>query len=465
MFQKNNPTRNQQVEMISLDEVVPEHHLVRKIDKHIDFTFIYDLVRDKYCPDNGRPGIDPVVLMKLVILQYMFGIKSMRQTIKEVEVNVAYRWFLGLGFNDPVPHFTTFGKNYERRFKDTDLFEQIFQQILKQAIDHGFVNTKVQFVDATHVKAHANRHKYQRVKVVKKVRSYQDKLDQEIQADREAHGKKELPPKDGPGDPGLDEQESVQSTTDPESGLFHKGEHKEVFAYSVQTSCDENGWILGFEAYPGNLHDSTTFFSFYEQQIQSHRPDLLIMDAGYKNPAIAHRLLSDTTQPLFPYTRPKRKPKGENPYRKTDFVYDEYYDCYLCPQNQVLSYSTTNREGYKEYKSPAKHGRSCPERQRCTHSKNHQKVMTRHVWQEAMEQCEDYRLTPEGKVWYKKRKETIERQFGTAKEHHGFRYTNLLGRAKMQMKAAVTFACLNIKKLVFLLEGREQNGGWIPKMS
>ena len=206
MFQKNNPTRNQQVEMISLDEVVPEHHLVRKIDKHIDFTFIYDLVRDKYCPDNGRPGIDPVVLMKLVILQYMFGIKSMRQTIKEVEVNVAYRWFLGLGFNDPVPHFTTFGKNYERRFKDTDLFEQIFQQILKQAIDHGFVNTKVQFVDATHVKAHANRHKYQRVKVVKKVRSYQDKLDQEIQADREAHGKKELPPKDGPDDPGPDER-------------------------------------------------------------------------------------------------------------------------------------------------------------------------------------------------------------------------------------------------------------------
>ena len=61
--------------MISLDEVVPEHHLVRKIDKHIDFTFIYDLVRDKYCPDNGRPGIDPVVLMKLVILQYIFGIK------------------------------------------------------------------------------------------------------------------------------------------------------------------------------------------------------------------------------------------------------------------------------------------------------------------------------------------------------------------------------------------------------
>jgi hypothetical protein len=91
--------------------------------------------------------------------------------------------------------------------------------------------------------------------------------------------------------------------------------------------------------------------------------------------------------------------------------------------------------------------------------------MTRHVRQEALEQCEDYRLTPEGKVWYKKRKETIERQFGTAKEHHGFRYTNLLGRAKMQMKAAVTFACLNIKKLVFLLEGREQNGGWIPKMS
>ena len=87
---------------------------------------------EKYCPDNGRPSMDPVMLIKIPFIQYLYGIKSMRQTMKEIEVNVAYRWFLGLDMLDPVPHFSTFGKNYTRRFKDTDLFEQIFSKILEK---------------------------------------------------------------------------------------------------------------------------------------------------------------------------------------------------------------------------------------------------------------------------------------------------------------------------------------------
>ena len=89
----------------------------------------------------------------------------MRQTIREVEVNKAYRWFLGLDFYDKVPHFSTFGKNYERRFKNTDIFNQIFENILTQAMSYGFVDTKIQFVNSTHVKAHSNRHKNQKVKI------------------------------------------------------------------------------------------------------------------------------------------------------------------------------------------------------------------------------------------------------------------------------------------------------------
>jgi len=119
-----------QMQIVSLEDLVPQDHLLRKVDKYIDFNFIYDLVEDRYSPDQGRPSIDPVMLIKIPFIQYMFGIKSMRQTIKEIEVNVAYRWFLGLDFYDSVPHFSTFGKNYKRRFEDTDLFEQIFQNIL-----------------------------------------------------------------------------------------------------------------------------------------------------------------------------------------------------------------------------------------------------------------------------------------------------------------------------------------------
>ena len=154
-----------QMQLVSLEQLVPEDHLLRKIDAAIDFDFIYDLVEEKYSPDNGRPSIDPVTLIKIPIIQYMFGIKSMRQTIKEIEVNVAYRWFLGLDFYDSVPHFSTFGKNYKRRFEGTDLFEQIFQRILMQCMKQGLVDTDTVFVDATHVKAAANRNKSKKIQV------------------------------------------------------------------------------------------------------------------------------------------------------------------------------------------------------------------------------------------------------------------------------------------------------------
>lgn len=169
MLHKDNKNKSDQIQMISVEQLVPKDHILRKIDKYIDFDFIYDLVEDKYSLNNGRPSIDPVVLMKLVFIQYLFNINSMRKTIREVEVNVAYRWFLGLDFYDKIPHFSTFGKNYQkRRFKDTNIFNDIFENILNQALEYEFVDTKIQFVDSTHVKANANRQKNQKVKIKQK---------------------------------------------------------------------------------------------------------------------------------------------------------------------------------------------------------------------------------------------------------------------------------------------------------
>jgi len=106
---ENNELRDQ-IQMLSVGDLVPEDHLLRKIDKAIDWSFIYDLVQDKYSPDFGRPSVDPVTLIKIPLIQYLYGIKSMRQTIKEIEVNVAYRWFLGLDFTSKVPHFSTLAR-------------------------------------------------------------------------------------------------------------------------------------------------------------------------------------------------------------------------------------------------------------------------------------------------------------------------------------------------------------------
>lgn len=443
MLHKNSKDKKTQLQMISIEELVPQNHLVRKIEKALDFDFIYELVEDKYCLDNGRPSIDPVVLFKILIIQYIFGIKSMRQTIKEIEVNVAYRWFIGYDFYDKIPHFSTVGKNYERRFKNTEIFEQIFTHILNQAIKIGLVDEKIQFVDSTHVKANANRHKAKKQIVVKKAKAYKTQLEKEIAEDRKEHDKNPIKP---PKDEGPEEKEELKSTTDPESGLFHKGEHKEVFAYCVQTSCDKNGWITECEVYPGNEHDSTTFIDFYENKLKRQKIEKLVMDAGYKTPAILKMLIDDGIQPVIPYTSPKgTRDKGQ--YYPKDYVYDEYYDCYICPEEKILKYSTTARDGYRIYKSDKKICANCPNLERCTKSKNKQKIIARHIWKNYVEAAEEYRYTTQAKKEYKLRKETVERDFAQAKEIHGMRYTNMRGKKKMRAKAYLTFACMNLKKL------------------
>ena len=462
MLSKNSDNSTSQMQIVSIEQLVPEDHLLRKIDATIDFNFIYDLVEDRYCQDNGRPSVDPVTLIKIPIIQYMFGIKSMRQTIKEIEVNVAYRWFLGLDFYDKVPHFSTFGKNYKRRFEGTDLFEQIFTKILFQCMKQGLVDTDTIFVDATHVKAAANRKKAKKILVAKKsAKYYEEQLRKEIDEDRELHEKKPLKDKDDDdnnsssgGNVETPMKEQKQSTTDPESGWFHKGEHKEVFAYAVEAACDKHGWILDYTIHPGNEHDSVTFPVLYEK-LRLLEPKNMVMDAGYKNSAIAKMLIDDGVVPILPYTKPKKR---EGFFRPKDFVYDENYDCYLCPNNQILKYSTTNRDGYREYKSDKHICESCPYLEQCTASKNHQKLVTRHIWQDYLDICENIRLTSEGKNLYSQRKETIERCFGTAKEHHGMRYTQQVGKEKMAMKVGLTFACMNMKKLARILWNRDHKG-------
>ena len=452
MLRKKDRTVTNQIEFVCIGDLVPPGHLLRAIEESIDFHFIYDEVKELYCKNNGRPSIDPVVLIKLIMIQALYGIRSMRQTISDVEVNVAYRWFLGYGLQEKIPHFSTFGKNYERRFKESDLFEKIFVKVLMEAIEAGFLKTDAVFIDATHIKASANKNKYVKQMARHRAHKYKRELLSEINADREEHGKKPLPEKsddDDDGDSGqrepVEEREVKQSTTDPDSGLFHKGEKERCFAYSASVACDKNGFILGVETAAGNIHDSQVFTEIFTQ-VQERFEDVesVVVDAGYKTPGICREILQANKQPIMPYRRPMTK---DGYLRKYEYVYDEYYDCYLCPNDQVLRYSTTNREGYREYKSDPKQCRDCSLRQRCTQSKNCTKVVTRHVWEGFLETAEDIRHTEEGKRLYRLRNETIERVFADAKERHGMRYTHYRGLRKVQHYLTLLFACMNLKKL------------------
>ncbi len=170
----------------------------------------------------------------------------------------------------------------------------------------------------------------------------------------------------------------------------------------------------------------------------------MVMDSGYKTPWIAKKLLEDDITPIMPYKRGMTK-KGY--FRKYEYVYDKEQDTYLCPAKEVLAYCTTNRDGYRMYKSDGTTCKTCDYLYKCTGSKDHKKVVTRHVWAEYMEKVEEIRHRKESKEVYARRKESIERVFAVAKEHHNMRYTNQIGKEAMELKVALTLACINMKKL------------------
>ncbi|RUL55632.1 IS1182 family transposase, partial [Lysinibacillus antri] len=304
MMTKNQNYERDQIEMITIDQLVPHDHLVRKLEAAIDFSFIYPLVEPLYST-LGRPSIDPVVLIKMTFVQYVFGIRSMRQTIKEIETNMAYRWFLGFGFHTEVPHFSTFGKNYVRRFQDTDIFEQIFYRILKEITDKGLLSPDHVFVDSTHVKASANKRKFEKKMVRKETRAYEAKLQEELNQDRVSHGKKPFPPEKFEKE---EMKEIKESTTDPESGYYVKDERTKQFAYSFHAAADRYGFILGTLVTPGNVHDSHMLQPLVEKIMEKVKKPLAVAaDAAYKTPAITKFLFEQDIQPALPYTRPKTK--------------------------------------------------------------------------------------------------------------------------------------------------------------
>ena len=442
---KKEAEQRQAIEMLCTDMLVPKGHLLRKIDAAVNFARIYELVEDLYCEDNGRPSCDPVVLFKLVLIQHLFGIRSLRQTMRDAEVNVAYRWFLGYTMSQQLPHFATISYAFRHRFT-AEVIEGVFRWILEEVARAGYLSAEVVFVDGTHIKANANLKKQMKKAIPVAAKRYQEQLDEEIEADRAAHGKKPLKKDDDDDGPCASGKEKMvaESTTDPESGVFHKGEHKKCFAYTAQTACDKNGYIMEATVNPGNVHDSTAFDELYDRLTERH-PEIeaIVADAGYKTPWISKKVLDDGRIPVLPYKRPMSKKGFFQPYK---YVYDEYYDCVICPENQILNYVTTNREGYREFKSKGYICKGCPSRCNCTENQKYEKTVTKHIWSDYLETVEDIRHTPKYKELYGKRKETIERVFADAKEKYAMRYTLYRGLVQVRNWVRLKFAAMNLKK-------------------
>lgn len=434
--------------MVTLEQLVPSDHLLRKIDAVIDFSFIHDLVSGLYCPDNGRPPLDPTLMFKALFVGYLFGIRSERQLVREIEVNVAYRWFLRLRLTEPVFDASTLSQNRRRRYNDSTVAQDIFDAIVEQAIRHGLVDGTVLYTDSTHLKANANKNRYDKAVVAKSRADYWDALDRAVEADREAHGKPPLPAK--PREPAR--KETKISRTDPQAGyMVRDGKPKGFFYLDHRTVDGRCGIITDSFATPATVHDSIVYLGRLDRQRRRFDFDVRAvgLDAGYATAGIAQGLDQRGILGVTGYNRPR--PPKPGMLAKKDFVYEPAADGYRCPQGQLLGYATTDRDGYRHYRSDPAVCRTCPLLASCMDNANTKRTITRHVWTEARERTDAHRLTDWGRRIYKRRKETVERSFADAKQLFGHRYARFRGLLAVTGQCLLAAAAQNIKKIALAL--------------
>ena len=465
--------RNDCIILKTIDELVPKEHLVRKLDAAIDLKFIEDEVESLYSA-FGKPSIPPLVLFKLLIINYMFGINSMRKTCEECEVNLAYRWYLGLSIDDKIPNYSTWSQNYIRRYRNTEIFKVIFKRILKQAKEYKMLNMKTVYGDGTHQKASANKNKYEDLEVEIEAKSYDEELLKEINEVRIKLNKKSFDNIEK-AEKAFDEKtgEEIEvnkkkniksSKTDPDSGYYHKGEHEKCFAYTHQAFSEGNGFVVSCSTNSGNMHDSVAFDGVYEELMDDYEEEIenVCLDSGYNTPAICKKIDDTGKIALMPYSRQKGR-KDKDLFPKKEYEYNKELDCYICPTGEILKLKTVDKQGYKIYKSNKKSCATCPLLNKCTKSKNHEKVITRHVWQDKKDEVNQKRYEELFTTEYPKRKETVERIFADCKEQHGLRFTRVRGLEKNANQALLIFPCHNLKKMAIWKSNKEKNRDIIVK--
>jgi transposase len=215
-----------------LEDQVAENHLLRLIDEHIDFNFVREHLKDSYS-DTGRPSIDPELLLRIVLIGYLYGISSERKLVEELRMHLAWRWFTGLGFDQEIPHHSTFSKNLHGRFQESKLFEQMFERIVAQCLEVGLVRGDKLSVDGTFVEANAS----------KESRIPREKLAEAAQVNRTVREWLTELEEQNPVEEPTHSQDKV-STADPDSTYATKGGPPARMGYYNNYLVDNHSCII-----------------------------------------------------------------------------------------------------------------------------------------------------------------------------------------------------------------------------
>lgn len=202
--------RQMEIMFIDINSLIPENHLLKKISEYINFDFIYEKAAPYYSK-TGRPSIDPVSMIKMLLVGYLYGIKSERRLTEDIALNIAYRWFCGFELTDKIPNHSLFSQNRKRRFSDSKVFSEIFNHIVRLCIEKGIVTGKSVVSDGSFIPANISASSIVELdlEVEQSTVHYLDVLDEEL---RQQPGYKESTPV-------TKEKTVVSSTTDPDCGV------------------------------------------------------------------------------------------------------------------------------------------------------------------------------------------------------------------------------------------------------
>lgn len=423
-----------------LEDQVPENHLLRLIDKHISFDFVRERLKESYS-DTGRPSIDPELLLRILLIGYLYGIASERKLVEELRMHLAWRWFTGLSFDQEVPHHSTFSKNRHGRFQESKLFEQLFEQIVRQCMEVGLVQGQELSVDGSFVEANAAKESripreqlLEAAQVHQTLRQYLQELEEQNPVEEPVH-----------------EQEQV-STTDPDSTYATKGGTPARLGYYDNYLVDNPSCVIvGVQATAARMSQETVaaqnmLTRFAEWQ--GRAPESVAADTTYGNGEFLQWLADRNITPYM-RTRDSIHRKSSPFYGPERFTYQPESNRYICPAGQPLNYGgRSHRNHAYTYIGTRKRCGACSQRPQCTSAAFRCLVIHQH--EPARQRARELAKTREFANAQRQRKK-VEALFAELKNQIGLRRLRLRRMKFVREQFFLAAVAQNIKRLVRFL--------------
>ena len=390
-----------------LEDMVPGDHLLRRIAAALDLSWLRGEMKTHYS-HMGCPSICPELMVRMLIVGYCYSIRSERRLCEEVKVNLAYRWFCGLGLEDKVPHHSTFSVNRHGRFRESDILRKVFEEVVCGCMTAGLVGGEGFAVDASVIEADASR--FQRVKGSEVDWTPEQRTSRPVREYLVA-----LESENPPINPS--QKPKAMSPSDPCAAWTARGRNKVMFGYSLNYLIDmENAVILDVEATPTRISkevDATETMIERTQDRFGLKPGRLAGDVAYGTGEMLGWLVAHGIDPHIPvWDRSAMAPDGK--FTRAEFAYDKERDLYICPGGKKLKTSGTVHDGATiKYIAKRSDCASCPLKPQCTSGR--ERRVQRDVNQEARDYTQSLMET-EAYVASRSERKKIERLFGEAKQ-------------------------------------------------